>query len=146
MSGKKDVPPGRPVDDQIVEMVRDWTFAMFGVSDGPKARRLLGMLRYAASERQAALEESGCGMAEATLALAARAMEHVQDLPRFRVGQAWTKDGSNARIEVVLVDGDKVLIHRSGGGLKAVDVCGTPEQLAHELSSGWTPVPDTGGT
>ncbi len=96
MSGKDA--PSRPVEDQIVEMVRTWTFSMFGVSDGPKARRLLGMLRYAASERRGALEESGCGMAEATLALAARAMEHA--VPKFRAGDVWNNDRSKAYIVI----------------------------------------------
>ena len=141
MNGDK-APPKWPGEDIILVLVRDWTFGTFGVSDGPAARRLLGMLRYAASGRKEALEEAGAGMAEAALALAARTMEQVPDLPRFRVGQAWTKDGSDARIEVVLVDVDKVLVHRSGGGLKAADVCSTPDRLAHDLSSGWTPAPD----
>jgi len=140
MSGKKDVPPGQPVDDQIVEMVRTWTFSMFGVSDGPKARRLLGMLRYAASERQAALEESGCGMAEATLALAARVLENA--VPKFRAGQAWNNDRTKAYVVVESVAGKTVYVRRSTDR-KIVQT--TEEQLEIELSSGWTPAPDTGG-
>ncbi len=141
MSGKKDAPP-RPIDDQIVELVRDWTFAMFGVmfgvSDGPKARRLLGMLRYAASERKAALEEAGCGMAEATLALAARALEHA---PKFKIGQVWNNDRNKAYIVIEDVVGKTVYFRRNGNG-KLVET--TEEGLERSLSSGWTPAPDTG--
>jgi hypothetical protein len=139
MSAKKDVPPGRPIDDQIVEMVRDWTFAVFGVSDGPKARRILGMLRYAASERQAALKEAGCMPTEAALALAARVLEYA--VPKFRVGQAWRNDRGD-HIVVERVEDGKVYCRRSTDH-KIVQA--TEEVLEQQLSSGWASAPDTGG-
>lgn len=63
------------VEGQLLEWIGNWTWSMFGCRDVKTSRKLMGMLRGAATGSQKTITDAGGAATEQLIVLTARTLE-----------------------------------------------------------------------